>query len=379
MAAPTILDADGHIVEDSEAIADLLPASYRGSGNIYHLGRLFPPIDHFHSSPIETPFNPRRQRHAVGPEEWEEFLEDVGIESTVLYPSAGLAFGNVVDVDWAIALAQAYNDWLHQAYVQRNPRFKGIALLPLQDTDAAIAELRRVVSELGFVGGMLPSNGAGLGNHLGSKKYWPIYEEANQLGCALAVHGGNHDNYGFNDYNRYAPAHALGHPFGQLIQFGGMVFNGVFDRFPNVRFGFMEGGIGWLLMALERFDRSHETHMQLNPRDEFPGPKADEKVSDYIRRHVDAGRIYIGCEGEEPTIATAIQLLGNKPFVFSSDFPHEVNNVFCKHEIEEVLENEQLTEDDKAGILGRNTASFYRLGAVARGAQPQQRPVAAHA
>jgi predicted TIM-barrel fold metal-dependent hydrolase len=165
---PTILDADGHITEDTAAIADLLPAPYRGSGNILHLGRLFPPIDHFHSSPIETPFNPRIKRHQVGPEEWEEFLEEVNIEATILYPSGGLAFGNVVDVDWAIALGQAYNNWLHQAYVQRNPRFKGIALLPIQDVDAAVSELRRVVTDLGFVGGMLPSNGAGHGNHLGS-------------------------------------------------------------------------------------------------------------------------------------------------------------------------------------------------------------------
>jgi predicted TIM-barrel fold metal-dependent hydrolase len=359
MAQPTILDADGHVIEDTAAIASHLPEPFRGSGNVHHLGRLFPPIDHLHASPIETPFNPRKQRHAVQAEEWEEFLEEVGIDATILYPSAALAYGNVTDVDWAIALAQAYNNWLHEAYLQRNPRFKGVAIIPLQDTDAAVAELRRAVEELGMVGAMLPSNG--LGNHLGSKRYWPVYEEANRLGCALAVHGGNHDNYGFNDFNRYAPAHALGHPFGQLIALGGMVFNGVFDRFPNVRFGFMEGGIGWFLMALERFDRSHETHFQFDARGEFLGPRPDEKVSAYIRRHIDEGRIYIGCEGEEPTIATAIKLMGNKAFVFSSDFPHEVNAEFCKHEIGEVFENDELTAEDKAAILGGNTARFYNL------------------
>jgi predicted TIM-barrel fold metal-dependent hydrolase len=368
MSQPTILDADGHIVEDHKAIAELLPSPYRGSGNIYHLGSLFPPLDHFHASPVETPFNPRKQRRPVGPAEWEEFLEDVGIQATVLYPTVGLSYGNVTDVDWAIALARAYNDWLHQAYLERSPRFKGIALIPLQDTDAAVAELRRAVTELGMVGGMLPSNG--LGNHLGSRRFWPVYAEADRLGCALAVHGGNHGNYGFDDFNRYAPVHALGHPLGQLIALGGLVFNGVFDRYPNARFGFMEGGIGWFLMALERFDRSHETHAQLDPRGEFSGPKPDEKVSAYIRRHVDAGRIYIGCEGEEPTIGTAVKLVGNKPFVFSSDFPHEVNNVFCKHEIQEVLEHDELSDEDKVAILGGNAARFYRITPPDRAATP---------
>ncbi len=48
---------------------------------------------------------------------------------------------------------------------------------------------------------MLPSNG--LRHHLGSKQYWPIYEEAERLGCPLAVHGGNHQNFGMDDFQSY--------------------------------------------------------------------------------------------------------------------------------------------------------------------------------
>jgi predicted TIM-barrel fold metal-dependent hydrolase len=55
--------------------------------------------------------------------------------------------------------------------------------------------------------------------------------------------------------------------------------------------------------------------------------------------------------------------VGNKPFVYSSDFPHEVNNEFCKHEINEMLENEDLTAADKAALLHRNARRFYNLGA----------------
>ena len=72
-------------------------------------------------------------------------------------------------------------------------------------------------------------------------------EEADRLGCALGVHGGAHENLGLDDLTPYAPVHSLGHPFGQMISFGGMIFNGVFDKFPNVKFGFMEGGVAWLL------------------------------------------------------------------------------------------------------------------------------------
>ena len=46
------------------------------------------------------------------PEQWLGVLDDAGIESTVLYPTRGLGFGRVREVDWSITLAKAYNSWL---------------------------------------------------------------------------------------------------------------------------------------------------------------------------------------------------------------------------------------------------------------------------
>jgi predicted TIM-barrel fold metal-dependent hydrolase len=206
---------------------------------------------------------------------------------------------------------------------------------------------------------MLPSTG--IQSHLGHKRYWPIYEEANRLGCCIGIHGGAHENLGLDDMSPYAPVHALGHPFGQMVSFAGIIFNGIFDKFPNLRIGFMEAGVAWLLMCLERFDRSYETHVQHDPRKEFFQLRPGEKVSGYILRHVDEGRIFVVCEGSEPDIAHAIRRVGNSPFVFSSDFPHEVNNEFCKKEISEIVENKELAAADKAAVLHGNAKRFYKL------------------
>ena len=65
-------------------------------------------------------------------EGWVRFLDGLGLDAAVLYPTDGLVFGKMVDVDLAIGTARAYNDWLHAAYLQRDSRLKGIALLPLQ-------------------------------------------------------------------------------------------------------------------------------------------------------------------------------------------------------------------------------------------------------
>ena len=72
-------------------------------------------------------------------------------------------------------------------------------------------ELRRAVKDLGMVGAMLPSNG--LNPHLSAKHFWPVYEEAARLDCALAVHGGCYGDLGFNTYTVFPATRALGMPF----------------------------------------------------------------------------------------------------------------------------------------------------------------------
>ena len=197
-------------------------------------------------------------------------------------------------------------------------------------------------------------------NHLGAKQYWPIYAEADRLGCALAVHGGSHSGLGMDQLNVYPPVQGLGHPLGLVIGLGGVLFNGVLDRFPNARWGFMEGGVAWVLMADERFSRAHQTHIQFNPRGEL-APAWDASVSAYIRKHINDSRLFFGCEGDEPLIAEAIRQLGGGAFVYSSDFPHEVNNETCKHEIGEFLDNQAITQADKEAVMFRNAIRFYGL------------------
>jgi predicted TIM-barrel fold metal-dependent hydrolase len=139
------------------------------------------------------------------------------------------------------------------------------------------------------------------------------------------------------------------------------MFNGVLDKFPGLRVGFMEAGSSWLLTCMERFNGSWASHVQHDPRGRFLQLKKGEKIKDYINRHIDAGRIFVGCEGEELSITEAVRITGNKPYVFSTDYPHEVDADTCKHELQELLENRNLTQDDKDAILFRNSQRFYQL------------------
>ena len=341
-----IIDGDGHVMEDIATIWKYMPEEYVGKSFSDARGRSpFPPIDHLHTA--NRHFTPKGAFANVGREGWEVFLEEVGIGTTVLYTSAGLAFGKIVSRDWAIDLS-------------KSSRFKAMGLIPLQEPAEAVIELRRIVRDLGFCGAMLPSMGANM-PHLGSEKYWPIYGEAERLGCAIAIHGGAHENLLMDDLTPYAPVNALGHPMGQMICFAGIVFNGIFDKFPGLRLGFMEAGSAWLLTCMERFTGSWESHVQYDPRGRFLQLRKGEKIIDYILRHIDEGRIFVGCEGEELTISEAVRIAGNKPFVFSTDYPHEVDAETCKHELAELRENSELSTDDKEAILFRNSQRFYQL------------------
>jgi predicted TIM-barrel fold metal-dependent hydrolase len=222
---------------------------------------------------------------------------------------------------------------------------KGVALIPLQDVPGAVAELRRAVKELGMVGAMLPSNG--LTPHLSAKHFWPVYEEAERLDCALAVHGGCYGDLGFNTYTVFPATRALGMPVPLAIAATGMIVDGVFDAFPNLRIGFLEGGTSWIPMVLDRLERELE----------YGGLRIKRKPLDYFT----SGKIFVGCEGNEKALAYAIERVGPAPFMFASDFPHEISLDNCMEEIDEIVERGDLKEEHKTAILGDNARRFYKI------------------
>jgi predicted TIM-barrel fold metal-dependent hydrolase len=351
-----IIDADGHIndLACGEEIAQYMP-----KGN--QMARLFPEFDHLHFRYLKQD---RRNTGNPSAEEWNDFLDKTGISWTVLYPTAGLAVGRIMAEEWAIVACRAYNNWLYERFLNKSPRLKGAALLPIQKPEAAVAELRRAVKEFGMLGGMLPSNGEAIQGHLGNRIYWPLYEEAERLGCCLAVHVGCLHHLGLDSFSTYYPAHALGHPFSLMIQAAGMLAHGVFDRFPKLRVAFLEGGATWVPFMMDRLDRSyHEGHRQLDLKGELlGGPKPDEKASDYFRKQLRDGRIFVGFDCDDDGLGTAIKKAGREAFLFGSDFPHEVFDAAkCRHEIDELLGRDDLTQADKEAALGGNALMFYRL------------------
>lgn len=337
------VDADGHIMENEQELNEFFEDPYKDTRYL-SLQQMLPRLDGFHTPRMETLKGNTFDR-TVGPEKWLEFLEKTHIDYAVLFPTAGLAYGQVNLPDWAAVYARTYNNWLSAKYLKLSPRFRGMALIPMQDVPAAVLELRRAVRELGMVGAMIPSNG--LKRHISAKEFWPVYEEVERLGCVLGIHGGSYSDLGFNTFTVFPPTRALGMPLPLAIAMAGLIADGVFDRFPKLRIGFLEGGTSWIPLVIDRLEREME----------YGGLNLTRSPEEYFR----SGQVFVGCEGNEKTLAYAIKRVGAGPFMFASDFPHEISLDNCMREINEILERKDIREEHKMAILGDNARKFYAL------------------
>jgi predicted TIM-barrel fold metal-dependent hydrolase len=81
-----------------------------------------------------------------------------------------------------------------------------------------------------------------------------------------------------------------------------------------------------------------------------------KRPSEYIA----GGQIYFSCEGDEASMRYTIERVGDRVLLFASDFPHEIDLARAKHEVEELLEREDLSEQTKRNILHDNIERFYQ-------------------
>ena len=88
--------------------------------------------------------------------------------------------------------------------------------------------------------------------------------------------------------------------------------SGLLDRYENLKFAFLEGGISWVPAHVERMD-DHFENPRYGARDLISHPP-----SDYLKR----GRIFFGCEGNESFLGRVVDEVGEGLFIFSSDYPH---------------------------------------------------------
>jgi predicted TIM-barrel fold metal-dependent hydrolase len=211
-----------------------------------------------------------------------------------------------------------------------------------------VKELRRAVTELGMSGAFAPA--VGLRLPLGHPDFHPIYAEAERLGSMVACHAtvrGPHV-FGADGFDKFIEVHTLSHPVAQMIQLTGMIFEGVPEKYPSLRIGFMEAGCSWLPFWMDRMDEEWSKR-------KVEAPLCRKKPSDYLR----SGQLFFAAEGDEKSVPEVIRRLGNDIIFYASDVPHWDHDF--PENIRELASREDLSVESKRKILYENTRRLYEL------------------
>jgi uncharacterized protein len=325
--AGPVVDADGHVVEPESAWSDLpedaRPRISRDAAGYEHvvvgdtevlavpLGNVARPGSTFDDP---TGFRPLAEAMPGG---WDPVarladMDSEGIDQAVLYPTIGLYFSVVPEPRAAVALAAAYNDWLAGYCEADRRRLFGAAMLPLQDPEAAARELRRAVTDLGFVAGFVRPNPC-LGRSLCDRAYEPVWDAAEELGVPIGIHEGSSvivPTLGSDRPFNPLILHAVSHPFEEMLACAQLIAFGVLERHPGLRLVFLESSGGWGPFWTERLDEQAES---------FGGfcPDMVLRPSEYFAR-----QCTISFEVDERTLPALAPFVGEERIVWGSDYPH---------------------------------------------------------
>jgi aminocarboxymuconate-semialdehyde decarboxylase len=185
-------------------------------------------------------------------------MDAVGVAIQAVSPNAGF-YQYDKDVETTATIARDCNDEIAEMCDQHPDRFVGLATLPMQDVPAAIAELRRVMLELGFKGVMVDDHVNGrTWDEPEFESFWAAVED---LGAVTFFHQGS-ATIVTRRIDRYHLANSVGNLTERALTFGALVGGGVLDRHLRLKLLLGHAG-GYAAFGAARMDRAWEAARQL--------------------------------------------------------------------------------------------------------------------
>ena len=328
-----VIDADGHVSESNASLKKYMKEENRSR-----------PLQA--SEAWDRSFGGTLGKRNEDPRVQLADMDAEGIDIQVIYPSSRLSLSSEKETNLVVDIARAYNEWL-AAFCATDPkRLKGVAIVPLQDVDASIKEARRAVKELGHVAIMMPTNVRD--QDIGRRQFWPFYEEVEELGVPLAIHGGIRASERMHGrFDTFIAVHTVSFPFECMAALTGLVFSGVPEKFPKLKIAAMESGCGWIPFLMDRMDEEFEL------RGKREAPLLKRKPSEYLL----SDRFYYSFEVEESTLPYVAGRIGADKLLYASDYPHWDSS--WPNSVKMFMGRDDLSEGDKRLIMSENAQRFY--------------------
>ncbi len=238
-------------------------------------------------------------------------------------------------------LSRLLNDHLADVVRQYPQHFVGLGTVPLQAPDLAIRELERCMNDLGL-------RGIEIGSHvndwnLDHPALFPVFEAAQQLGAAIFVHPW--DMLGKERMSKYCLAWLVGMPAETCLAICSLLFGGVFERLPRLRFCFAHGG-GAFPGTIGRIDHGFTVRPDLCARDNTKSPRS------YL------GKFYLDAlVHAQDALLQLVGLVGTDRIAMGSDYPFPLG----EEEPGKLIEATDLPTQVKERLLCENALEFLGL------------------
>jgi predicted TIM-barrel fold metal-dependent hydrolase len=317
-------------------------------------------------------------------------MDAMGVDQTLLYPTwFAEGFFLVRDPDIAYALARAYNDWIADFCAAAPRRLFAAAILPLQNMDFALDELRRVATQpcfrAVFIRPMFVED-----RYFNHPYYDPLWAELERLGVAVAVHatpglwnpewtshgpffekvrrrlgqtplpagGGGPSSggtAGLPSTSFFTAFHQLGHPLAPILSgwldnhmFVASVLIGftVMQRFPNLKVVMAHGKASWMEEVLEKMEASSRVIPLLH---KYPVRTDTEELWQ-------EGNVMLGFDAEERLIQKLPHDFAEK-VVWGSRYPQ--HDTTSAQDAIAMLARADVPEDVIARMMGGNAAAQF--------------------
>jgi predicted TIM-barrel fold metal-dependent hydrolase len=288
-----------------------------------------------------------------------------GMDVAVMFGGGPLGTGND---ELFMASFDAYNRWLADFCSYAPGRLSGVAYLPMRDVAESV-RLMREVAQLGFTAVNIPafpqsteklSPGVGgaaqvlalTGDPMGPRRYDqpefdPFWAAAVELDMAITIHLGAR-SVRYADPDKFLPdlpmsKVAMAEPIAILI------FGGVFQRFPGLKFASIESGVGWFSWFANYMDETWKKQRF------WTKSGLTELPSFYMDRNVYGSFIHdrVGVLNRN--------LPGGRNIMWSSDYPHSETTYPHSQEMIATL-FEGVPETDKLQIVGGVAKKLFRTG-----------------